>query len=899
MSEQFDPYLKWLGIFPKDQPPNFYRLLGIDLFVDDPDVIENAAHRQMSHVRTFGIGEHSALSQKLLNEIATAKVTLLVPAKKEVYDRELRSQLSPRREVQSPSSQKLPRTVPPQRTAQPQTQPARNPQVRAVPVQGESIRPVPISATDRAAVAVDTATAKRNAAAGKTRAQNLMPVYALGALAALGLVAVIWMFSSGEDETPGPTIARTDGSQPTGGPTPDQTTTGTSNTGTATTSNPPNMFGSTGTLNSSTSNSSSTSNPPTVSPSSSGTSSTNNSNTADNSNNTATSNPASGNSTDVNSTPPIITPANTSSGTPGELSRVMSNYLGMKLVAFPAGEFLMGSADDDPSGFDDERPQHKVTISRPFYLSAYEVTRKQFAEVMGRNLDTSSADFAPQTDVNWDEANEFCRRLSGTEGALYRLPTEAEWEYALRRSMSASDRARPLGEVAWFADNSGGDVHPVGQLQPNAYGMYDMLGNVEEWCEDLFDGSYYQESPDTDPVRRNRPGDSINSRILRGGKWSSNPAQCRIAFRGAATQSVRSDRIGFRVVRVIPLNTVVAGIDEDPALEPEEPADKFWPELGPLLAERNYDAAEQQVKDWLADPANEADEEQLRSEQADIARLKRFQAAVENGLRLLKPGAKIRVRGIGNMEFVGYNPVAKVVSSRIGGIGSVKETGLNELRPDEWHSLAETALNVSDDGELTWALFQAVDKSGDPAEAQSLLLKVAATGVPVERYLGRLEGQLDEDAALDLQETRDNSQEAITRRQALREKHAPDAVKIGDHYYKVCLGEYAWPQAAGICLNMGGYLARCETREEQDAVSALRARNMPVWVGGYQLRSGNFIWAGTTTEIPRDRFYEVRPKHRFVAFCNDRSAFNTRHIDGSLRPATVERIRGFVCEWDN
>jgi formylglycine-generating enzyme required for sulfatase activity len=179
----------------------------------------------------------------------------------------------------------------------------------------------------------------------------------------------------------------------------------------------------------------------------------------------------------------------------------ITNPLGMKLNLIPPGEFAMGSPKSEPGRWDDET-QHLVKITKPFYLSAHEVTQAQYEQVMGKNPsyfsvsgngkgrvsgDTSQL---PVERVSWNDAVEFCRKLSDEEGVEYRLPTEAEWEYACRAgtttAYSFGNDVAQLGEYAWYADNSENTSHAVGEKKPNAWGLYDMHGNVWEWCQDWF-----------------------------------------------------------------------------------------------------------------------------------------------------------------------------------------------------------------------------------------------------------------------------------------------------------------------------------------------------------------------------------------------------------------------------
>ncbi|MDR1921294.1 MAG: formylglycine-generating enzyme family protein [Candidatus Adiutrix sp.] len=222
-----------------------------------------------------------------------------------------------------------------------------------------------------------------------------------------------------------------------------------------------------------------------------------------------------------------------------------ANSIGMEFVLIPAGEFLMGSPDSDSEVGDDEIPQHKVTISRPFYLGKYEATQSQWEAVMGSNPSCFKGQSNPVEQVSCEDVQEFIKKLNQMEGTnKYRLPTEAEWEYAARAGTTSAysfgDEAGALGRYAWHWDNSGETTHPVGQKEPNGWGLYDMHGNVWEWVQDWYGG--YSSSPATDP----RGPFSSPYRVFRGGGWLSCAGGCRSAYRGCGTPD-RSRSIGFRL----------------------------------------------------------------------------------------------------------------------------------------------------------------------------------------------------------------------------------------------------------------------------------------------------------------------------------------------------------------
>ena len=234
----------------------------------------------------------------------------------------------------------------------------------------------------------------------------------------------------------------------------------------------------------------------------------------------------------------------------------ITNSVGMKLVLIPAGEFLMGSPDSDQDAQSFEKPQHRVRITQPFYLGMTEVTQGHYRAVTGQSPSQfKGPDELPVENVSWEEAVAFCDKLNDREkgrlgGEHYRLPTEAEWEYACRAGSktrySFGDDEAGLGECAWFEGNSGGKTHRVGEKRPNAFNLNDMHGNVWEWCQDWYDDGYYGRSNDADPRGPTR----AEARVDRGGGWGSSARLCQSANRGRIAPGDRSDRLGFRVARV-------------------------------------------------------------------------------------------------------------------------------------------------------------------------------------------------------------------------------------------------------------------------------------------------------------------------------------------------------------
>src|SRR5262249_38027127 len=212
-----------------------------------------------------------------------------------------------------------------------------------------------------------------------------------------------------------------------------------------------------------------------------------------------------------------------------KLPPFIHNRIGMELILIPAGEFRMGAEDGDA----DEKPAHLVRISRPFYLGKYPVTQAQWEAVMGTNPSHFTGDPSlPVEDVSWNDVQEFLRRLSEKEGGKpYRLPTEAEWEDAARAGAATAycfgDESSQLREYAWYAKNSGGRTHPVVQLKPNAWGLYDVHGNVWEWVQDWYDAAYYWKSPVEDP----KGPQEGQFKVVRGGSWFNEPWNVRVSSR--------------------------------------------------------------------------------------------------------------------------------------------------------------------------------------------------------------------------------------------------------------------------------------------------------------------------------------------------------------------------------
>jgi formylglycine-generating enzyme required for sulfatase activity len=215
------------------------------------------------------------------------------------------------------------------------------------------------------------------------------------------------------------------------------------------------------------------------------------------------------------------------------------------MIFVEGGEYLMGSENGDG----DEKPVHKVMVNS-FYIDKYEVTQREYEKVMGNNPSYSKNPSAPVEQVSWNDAVAYAQKIGK------RLPTEAEWEYAARGGNKSRgytySGSNTIGDVAWYGSNSRGTTRPVGTKQPNELGIYDMSGNVWEWCSDWYSDTYYSSSPLTNPTGLS----SGTYRVLRGGSWDNLDLNCRVANRlrddpasRDVIPTIRSYYYGFRCVQ--------------------------------------------------------------------------------------------------------------------------------------------------------------------------------------------------------------------------------------------------------------------------------------------------------------------------------------------------------------
>jgi len=259
---------------------------------------------------------------------------------------------------------------------------------------------------------------------------------------------------------------------------------------------------------------------------------------------------------------------------------------GIQMVLIPAGSFRMG----DDEGGPDEKPAHQVKLNS-FFMDRFEVVQAEFKKHQISDPSHFKGDDRPLEQINWADAALYCNERSLMEGlepcyneetwecnfdaSGYRLPTEAEWEYACRAGTdtkySFGDRTAQLGVYAWWSDTSAGTTHPVGRKEPNPWGLYDMHGNVAEWCNDRYDPNYYAQSPSENP----RGPAQGQERVIRGGGWNSNAASCKSAYRASDPAiddtCLANDAIGFRCVRKGPIESPVS---EGGASMPSDPRPK-------------------------------------------------------------------------------------------------------------------------------------------------------------------------------------------------------------------------------------------------------------------------------------------------------------------------------------
>ena len=224
----------------------------------------------------------------------------------------------------------------------------------------------------------------------------------------------------------------------------------------------------------------------------------------------------------------------------------VKNGINIEMVKVEAGSFDMGATSEMQNPYSDEKPVHRVTLTNNYYVGKYEVTQALWQAVMGSNPSKFKGADLPVEQVSWNDCQDFVSKLNAMTGKRFRLPTEAEWEYAARGGKKSRgyqySGSNTLGDVAWYYDNSGNKTHAVGTKQPNELGIYDMTGNVWEWCQDWYDS--YSSSPQTNPTG----AASGSGRVRRGGGWFYSAGFCRSSFRGYYTPDYRFSILGLRLV---------------------------------------------------------------------------------------------------------------------------------------------------------------------------------------------------------------------------------------------------------------------------------------------------------------------------------------------------------------
>ena len=224
----------------------------------------------------------------------------------------------------------------------------------------------------------------------------------------------------------------------------------------------------------------------------------------------------------------------------------VKNGINIEMVKVEVGSFNMGATPEMENPWEDEKPVHRVTLTNDYYIGKYEVTQALWQAVMGSNPSNFKGDDLPVEKVSWNDCQDFISKLNAMTGKRFRLPSEAEWEYAARGGKKSRgyqySGSNTLGDVAWYEDNSGSKTHAVGTKQPNELGIYDMAGNVWEWCQDWY-GSY-SSSPQTNPIG----AVSGSRRVRRGGCWCSSASYCCSSYHGSYAPDNRYIGLGLRLV---------------------------------------------------------------------------------------------------------------------------------------------------------------------------------------------------------------------------------------------------------------------------------------------------------------------------------------------------------------
>jgi sulfatase modifying factor 1 len=516
----FDPYHIWLGIPETEKPISKYRLLGIADFEDNREVISAAAEQRTIYLRTLQAGEHEVLVAQLLNEVSQARVTLLNADQKAEYDEGLRKQQAP-----EPVPEQTPVPIPVVQAPTP----------APVVVRGTVTQEFPVSVVQ---------TAKRARRRKVPKAIWKRPaVIGVSVVGVIGVfVLVISLMFSGDAE---PVVSNTAGRISAEKPVEKADAEKAAAVSAALDKGdwkavlslyPNNSEG--------------------LRMKAAADKAVADKAVADKA---VADKAVADKAAMVKVARDKAEAAATKKAAEEVLARSpITNTIGMTLNKIPAGTFMMGSPDTEKDRQDDEH-QHKVTISKAFYMQTTEVTQGQWKAVMGTEpwqgeQYVKEGPNYPASYVSWDDAVAYCEKLSKLEGNRYRLPTEAEWEYACRAKTRTAwnfgDDENVLGDYAWYFNNTW-DIderyaHQVELKKPNAFGLHDMHGNVIEWCHDYYEEDYYKQSSEKDPTGPT----SGSSRVLRGGSWKlGNSRYARSAYRNWFDADYRNDSVGFRLVR--------------------------------------------------------------------------------------------------------------------------------------------------------------------------------------------------------------------------------------------------------------------------------------------------------------------------------------------------------------
>ncbi len=582
-----DPFHKWLGIPPSEQPPHHYRLLGIDLFESDTDVIDSGAQRQMSHVRTYALGPNKQASQTLLNQLAAARVVLLNPITKREYDQILGQQML----HQTPSGQgksniagnslgiEVSEARPQQTQAVREPSPTTNevscpscnglltiaPDYYGKQVQCSHCHAVLLASQDGRGLQAQPnqvtrttpqITSVKSAQAGnstsprirthrnkKRRSKPSTSLFVTSIFVLIGLSVFLYRsFRSGVSI--------------------DGLASGISNERTQQNSNSRNT---TSNLRSARNTSSKSDFHHTQSRNRIEVARKQNSHRTGDFNTEPHQGTHEGKADGLNPKSSIFNANSALNDSVGDngTNASLSGPLEMRFIAIPAGEFIMGT------GFE----SHRVTLSKGFEMGIHEVTQAQFESVMSENPSQVKSPELPVEHVSWEQASAFCQRLSASpeaknNGYQYRLPYEAEWEYACRAGRLSRTQFGPketaLEDVAWFRNNSNNTPHPVGTKEANDWGLHDMRGNVSEWCMD-WKGADKPTASVTDP---HGPASGV-ARINRGGSWLTGADRFQKAVQSWGAPEFKAADIGFRVVRTLEKNKKrTASPTQDPSTLP-------------------------------------------------------------------------------------------------------------------------------------------------------------------------------------------------------------------------------------------------------------------------------------------------------------------------------------------